>query len=78
MILLFCNDAHVKPVPVNAATLKKWATGSGRAKKPEMIRAADMHWPDYCMAFNRPADDNEADALLLLAWAREEFGREGE
>ncbi len=46
----------VKMIP--AATLKKWATGNGRADKSEMKeRAGDV------------TNDNLADALLLLEYA---------
>lgn len=54
-------------VAVHSATLKKWATGSGRAGKPEMIAAARQRWD------RQPTDDNHADALLLLAWALETY-----
>ena len=42
-------------------TIKKHATGTGNAGKAEMIAAR-------VRGFN-PQDDNEADALALLAWA---------
>ena len=54
-------------VSIHSATLKKWSTGSGRASKQDMIDAAedrrglDVH------------DDNEADAILLCLWARDEY-----
>jgi len=37
-------DVELLAVP--NGTLKKWATGSGRAKKPQMIRAAWDRWPN--------------------------------
>jgi Holliday junction resolvasome RuvABC endonuclease subunit len=49
--------------PIGPSTLKKWATGNGNAKKPEMIAAARRRF--NCAV----QDDNEADALLILAWA---------
>ena len=53
---------------VHTGTLKKWATGSGRASKLDMIKAATMKgW--------NPVDDNEADACLLLEYALEEWGK---
>lgn len=55
-------------VGVHTATLKKRTTGSGRAGKPEMIAAARERWG------REPADDNEADALCLLAYALEQYG----
>lgn len=57
-------------VAVHTNTLKKHATGKGNAKKPDMIAAARARW-------ERPevSDDNEADALLVLAWALDEIGQ---
>ena len=48
---------------VHSATLKKHATGSGRAEKGAMVVAARRRWGI------EPEDDNHADALLVLAWA---------
>lgn len=50
-------------VPVG--TIKKHATGKGNADKLAMVAAARAR------GFN-PVDDNEADALALLAWALEQ------
>jgi len=55
-----------EPVPV--ATLKKWATGRGNAKKAEMIGAARSRFPERMIL-----DDNEADALILLAYSIEKY-----
>lgn len=44
--------------------LKKWATGKGDAGKPEMVEAARRAFPGY-----EPAGHDEADALLIAAWA---------
>lgn len=52
---------------VHSATLKKWATGSGRAEKKEMIAAAQLR------TGRDIRDDNEADAILLLYYAQEHF-----
>jgi Holliday junction resolvasome RuvABC endonuclease subunit len=43
--------------------IKKHATGNGRAKKPEMVAAANRRWRLELKA----AAHNEADALCLLA-----------
>ena len=53
---------------VHTTELKRWATGSGRAEKPDMIRAAVRlsGWP--------VTDDNEADAILIGLWAAATYG----
>jgi Holliday junction resolvasome RuvABC endonuclease subunit len=42
----------------HSATIKKFATGDGRASKADMLKAAQK--------WGRPKDDNEADAICLL------------
>lgn len=54
---------------VHSGEIKKYATGAGNAKKPQMIESASARWHHY-----RPENDpggDEADALWLLAWAAE-------
>lgn len=53
---------------VHTTELKKWATGNGRAEKPEMIEAAQK------LANRVPSDDNEADAILIGLWASSIYG----
>ncbi len=64
----FCESKGIEYSSVHSATLKKFATGKGRANKEDMIITARVK-------FNRPdlSSDDEADALHALAWAREEF-----
>lgn len=53
-------------IQVHSATLKKFATGYGRAKKEDMIHAASDKYPHY-----NPLKDfggDEADALALLGY----------
>lgn len=50
------------------SVIKKFATGKGNAKKPDMIRAAQLKWN------MTGKDDNEADALAILHYALYEFG----
>jgi len=65
-----CAKANVEYTMVHSATLKKWATGSGRAGKEEMVvRAREF-------LSREPIDDNEADAVLILYWAKESFVNE--
>ncbi len=65
-----CEKAGIEYSSVHSMTLKKSATGSGKASKKDMISAA-------MKKFNREiTDDNEADALHILAWTRENFDKE--
>lgn len=48
-----------EPTFINVATLKKWATGNGRATKPDMMRACVEKYNF------QPADDNVSDACHL-------------
>lgn len=48
--------------PVHSATLKKWTTGNGKADKSSMCSRARAMWSVD------PIDDNEADALCILAY----------
>ena len=66
-VLAFAAEHGIETMSAHTATLKKFATGSGRAKKKDMMRAARMYGWD-------PADDNEADAELLLEYAQVELG----
>jgi len=62
----FAARIQAELMPVHSNTLKKWATGSGRAGKPEMENAARQRGFD-------PQDDNEADAILLREYAVEQL-----
>ena len=59
-----CAMRDVEWCSVHPSTLKKWATGSGRAKKEDMIREARRRWPRAGVW-----NDNEADARLMAEWA---------
>ena len=55
-----CDELDLKePEFINVATLKKWATGNGRADKAAMIRACEISY------HYNPPDDNAADACHL-------------
>ena len=58
----WCEHHHIAYQGVPVGTIKKHATGAGNADKAAMISA--MREKGFA-----PADDNEADALALLAWA---------
>ena len=65
-IQAFAAHHDTEIMPVHTASLKKFATGSGRASKVEMIEAAKACGWD-------PVDDNEADACMLLEYAQSEL-----
>lgn len=55
-----CDELDLEePEFVNVATLKKWATGNGRADKAAMVRACEISY------HYSPPDDNAADACHL-------------
>lgn len=58
-----CVELGVEYLGAPVGKVKKHATGKGNAKKPEMIAAAQKH---VGLAIT---DDNEADAICILAWA---------
>lgn len=57
-------ETGVSYVGVAALSLKKFATGSGRASKFDMILTAEQR-------YGRIEDDNHADALHLRAWGEQ-------
>lgn len=58
----WCELKRIPMVKTDVGTIKKNWTGKGNCKKSDMITAA------RAKGFN-PADDNEADALAILALA---------
>ena len=65
-----CTKAGIEYASVHSATLKKFATGSGRASKEQMVSIATVNFK------RKIIDDNEADALHILGWARNSFDKE--
>jgi len=65
-----CEKAKIDYSPVHSMTLKKSATGSGKASKEQMISLATVKFK------RKIIDDNEADALHILGWARDSFEKE--
>ena len=59
-----CAQRGIEYTSVHSATLKKSATGSGRANKGEMVEMAIKLFPTQTIE-----DDNQADALHMLQWA---------
>jgi len=64
VVLEFAAQHGIETMSVHSGTLKKYATGKGNAGKPEMIAEAIRR--GY-----KPVDDNEADAILMLEYAKE-------
>ena len=55
-----CDELDLpEPIFVNVATLKKWATGNGRADKAQMMCACASRF------HFEPSDNNVADACLI-------------
>jgi len=71
VLFMWC-DTHEPPVPwtgITVQAIKKEATGKGRANKDQILRAARGRWPEQDIV-----DDNQADALFLLAALVKENG----
>lgn len=67
-VLEVVNELNVSALTVMPSTLKKFATGNGRAKKNEILAEARSLWPKA----NIKSHD-EADARFVLAWAEKEI-----
>ena len=63
-LLAWCERTRIPYYGVNVRTIKQHATGTGKATKSLMIQS--MRGLGFY-----PKDDNEADALALLMWAKE-------
>jgi Holliday junction resolvasome RuvABC endonuclease subunit len=66
-VLEFCARHGIEHASVHTATLKKFATGKGNADKEQMLEGARRRFKPEL------ADDNEADALWILEYARQEI-----
>lgn len=64
-IVELCAIRKVEHVAVHSATLKKFALGSGRGDKEQMVAAAKLR-----LITAQPITDNMADALWLYWWAK--------
>ena len=62
-----CARLGIEHEAVHTATLKKAATGSGRAEKKDMIAAAERKWGI------KPETDDHADALCLLDYGMKKY-----
>lgn len=68
ILLEVCDSLNLpEPVFVNPSTVKKWATGDGKADKYKMMRFCQMRW------HTTPVDDNEADATHIFMYYVKKF-----
>lgn len=73
----WCAKYKVEHTNCHTATLKKFATGNGRASKEDMIKRANELVIEKGFDVNHNheiKDDNEADAICLLAYAEQQYG----
>lgn len=70
-----CEERKIDYVGVPVGTIKKFATGKGNASKAMMIDKANELVGSFQVERNDPAitDDNEADAICLLEYAKANF-----
>jgi len=61
---VWCEQNGVAYTATHFATIKKWATGKGNAKKEAMLQAARDKWP-----LVEIVDDNQADAMWIAEHA---------
>ena len=63
ILCLVCSQLHLpQPTFVNVTTIKKWATGDGKADKKKMIKFCKERWGID------PVDDNMADATHIFKY----------
>lgn len=62
---LWSTIVNIPATSIVPTALKRWATGSGAARKPDMIRAAAAKYPGVNVF-----SADQADALLLLGYYR--------
>ncbi len=68
MLTSVCEEHAIPYKGIPVGTIKKFATGKGNANKEAMLKAAKDKFTDQNIF-----DDNQADALWILACGREEF-----
>lgn len=67
ILVKWCYENNIPCYGREVAAIKKFVTGKGNAKKKDMIEAMKQR------GYN-PEDDNEADALAILSFARHQRG----
>jgi len=73
IVAILQEHCELKEIPylgVPVGTIKKFATGKGNSNKDAMLAAARKRWPEVDIL-----DDDQADALLLWAWSKDEYDR---
>ncbi len=71
VIKLWCEQHEgVEYRGYSPTEIKKFAIGKGRGSKEVMVEAAKERWPEVNIV-----DDNQADALWLLALAQSEYAK---
>ncbi|MDO8055976.1 MAG: hypothetical protein Q6361_03880 [Candidatus Hermodarchaeota archaeon] len=73
---LWCNRHQIKYTGVPVGTIKKHATGKGNAGKQAMIDAANKRFT-FLQEPLGEKDHDIADALWLLDYAIQEYGKDG-
>ncbi len=68
----FAAEQGYESLPVHTATLKKWATGSGRADKADMVKAALQKTGLVVSLDGDGMPDDQADAILIALWAHDQ------
>lgn len=68
ILMEICDTLDLpEPTFVNPTSLKKWATGNGRADKKMMMEFCRLRWK------TEPVDDNEADATHIFFYYVKKF-----
>lgn len=67
-VVTTCTELAIECASVHSGTLKKHATGRGNASKDDMVVAAVKNRHVFV------SDDNEADAVHMVAWACDKYG----
>jgi Holliday junction resolvasome RuvABC endonuclease subunit len=71
VVELWCQLKEVRFASLTVMSIKKHATGNGRASKDDMVSAAKKKWPNEILK-----TDDQADALWLLDLFVERISRE--
>jgi Holliday junction resolvasome RuvABC endonuclease subunit len=64
---LHCIERGLPWARISASGLKKYATGSGKCGKDQMIEAAKQFFPEIA---DQEITHDEADAICVLAWVK--------